>query len=188
MDGLALGLVGGVLANTVYWSILLLLARPRISFSQHVVHDSSVPGCLRVKVRNELPWSVQGLEFSALLVSGTPDQRRYVPLVVHSPSQPILGGWFNARFRRVRYGWLGASHRVVTIERGQSLSAMPYPDSVVAALEGGDEMIVSIRGTDGALLALSRWAVRAYRMEDLATGRFQKGRSLSVRVERVVDV
>ena len=173
MESFFLGVLGGVFANVAYWTLLLMLSRPRIDFSSQIVDDPSEPGFLRVKVRNALPWSVQGLNFEAALVTGDRGRKRYEALHVRSPTQPILGGWAYRSRRRSRYGWLGASHRVVTI--GPSSSA---PLTLAEHLMSGDEIVVSVLGMDGALLSVSRWSVRSYRFDDLSLGFFESGRSL----------
>lgn len=174
MESFLLGVLGGVVANTAYWTILLLLSRPRLAFSECILDDPAEPGSLRVKVRNVLPWSVQGLRFAAVLVTGGAGYKRYESLDVRSPDQPILGGWANRSRRRSRYGWLGASHRVITIAPGP---AAP-PQMLADCLRDGDEIVVSVLGIDGVFLSVSRWVVRSYRVDHLSTGAFASGRSL----------
>ena len=41
MESFFLGVLGGVFANVAYWTLLLMLSRPRIDFSSQIVDDPS---------------------------------------------------------------------------------------------------------------------------------------------------
>lgn len=178
-----MGVAAGVVASALYWTIVIVLSRPRFRFSPAALSElEDAPGSLRVKVLNRMPWSVRGVTFHAALVrEGGAYSRIHEPLVVRSFTQPVMGGWWNAIGRRRRYGWMGASHRVIEISR-----VAPSPRSLADEVKAGAELAVWIECTDGLLLAFRGWVLHVYGASDVQSGIFARGRSL--RSHQVMEI
>lgn len=183
MDAFIVGILGNLLASLVYWSLLLWIARPRIRLSEQLVHDPAEPDFVRIKVANSMPWSASGLEYDATLVMPDPEVGySFHSAQVRAATQAVLGGWALKNYRIARYGRMAASHRILSIRNSVPASISSGTSfSIVREIEGGGELVVTIRATDGALLALTAWQTRTYRAKDLVEGSFNNGRSLEVK-------
>jgi hypothetical protein len=196
---MAAGVLVGLLSSAVGWVIFVMLSHPRLRWSRVVAEwrASGRPGVVyQVKLMNLMPWSCVSVTVEAFLVIMGSDHRRIIVRVpIREAYFPVIGGSLGRNFRRRKYGWLGSSHRVMTLYfTGLSevdLARMRRDDAAVVArckegdlgrlLECGAELLVTATSADGLFLGQSRRTIAVFRRrEDVAAGVFACGRSVSL--------
>lgn len=196
---MAVGVLIGLLSSAVAWVIFVVISHPRLRWSKVVAEGPAVgcPGVVhQVKLLNLMPWSCVSVHIEAfLVVLGAHNNRVIIRVPVRESSFPLIGGSAGRGFRRRKYGWLGSSHRVLTVyvrdiaeldmNRMHSVDAKAikrcHAGALGSLLDHGAELVVSATAADGLFLGQFRRAVAVYRGQAaLVSGAFERGRSVEI--------
>jgi hypothetical protein len=195
----AAGVLIGLLSSAVAWVIFVVISHPRLRWSE-VVAEGPARGnhgvVHQVKLLNLMPWSCVTVQVEAfLVVLGARNDRIIVRVPVRESSFPLIGGSAGRSFRRRKYGWLGSSHRILTVYLRDiaeiDLHRMRRADAgaikrchagdLGSLLDDGAELVVSATAADGLFLGQFRRAIAVYRgREALVSGTFMRGRSVEI--------
>ena len=193
------GVLVGLLSSAVAWVVFVFFSHTRLRWSKQIAERQASDGSgvvYQVKLMNLMPWSCVSVNVEAFLIAVGPDDRRIIVRVpIREPYFPVIGGWLGRGFRRRRYGWLGSSHRVMTlyftgIADVDKARMRPEDTALVARCAAGDlehllagdvELLVSATSADGLFLGQSRRTIAVIRdHQDVVAGVFARGRSLAV--------
>jgi hypothetical protein len=192
-----LGILLGVATSALTWTFSSVLSHPRLRWSDTVVERSRQDRNgvrYQAKLMNARPWSVVAVEVSAfLLLYGEGDSRMLVDVPVKESRYPVIGGFAFPQMRRARYGWMGASHRVVTIavhevgDDGGRLDAAALgllhsgvSGALPMAIGKTGELLLIASATDGFFGGAPRRAARRVTASEISVGVFERGRSFQV--------
>lgn len=193
------GVLIGLLSSAAAWIVFIVVSHPRLRWSKVLAEGSASNGLgvvHKVKLLNLMPWSCVSIQLEAFLVLlGAAGDRIIVRLPIHEGSFPLIGGSVAKRFRRRRYGWLGSSHRVLTLYvrdiAERDLKRMRRADadairccragSLGQLLDSGAELMVSATAADGFFLGQFRRTIAVFRDQSaIVAGTFGPGRSLEI--------
>ncbi len=196
---MAVGILVGLLSSAAAWILFVVVSHPRLRWSKVLAEGAARrgPGVVhQVKLLNLMPWSCVSVQIEAfLVVLGANDDRIIVRVPIGERSFPLIGGSAATGFRRRRYGWLGSSHRVVTIylkdiaeldlNRMRSADAGAikrcHAGDLGSLLDRGAELVISATAADGLFLGQFRRAIAVFRgRAALVSGTFRRGRSLEI--------
>jgi hypothetical protein len=192
-----LGILLGVVTSGVTWTLSSLLSHPRLIWSGKVIERPRLDGNgvrYQAKLLNARPWSVVAVEISAFLVlRGQDGSRVLVDVPVKESQYPLIGGFAFPKARRARYGWMGASHRIITIAVDEltddggrldvtalALMCSVVPCSLPTAIGETGELLLVASATDGFFGGEAVRIVRRVTAGDITPGVFERGRSLRV--------
>jgi hypothetical protein len=196
---MAIGVLVGLLSSATAWIIFLVVSHPRLRWSkvlaERPAHDSE--GVMhQVKLLNLMPWSCVSVRVEAFLVlAGVDGQRIIVRVPINEEFFPLIGGSLFRGYRQHKYGWLGSSHRVMTLyakdvtELDRSRMRNVDADSLKhcrsgalgCLLDSGAELTVSATAADGLFLGQFRRAIAVFRGGDaIVVGTFARGRSVEM--------
>lgn len=196
-----LGILLGVVTSGATWTLSSLLSHPRLRWSGTVIERPRQDGDgvrYQAKLVNARPWSVVAVEVSAFLVLNAEDGSRVlVDVPVKESRYPVIGGFAFPEVRRARYGWMGASHRVVTIavhevsDDGGRLDATALkrlnsgvPGALPTAIGETGELLLVASATDGFFGGEPVRIVHRVTVGEITSGVFERGRSLRVLADR----
>jgi hypothetical protein len=199
MKEMVAGVLIGLVSSAVAWIVFVIVSHPRLRWSKNVVEaqaSDSSSVVHQVKLLNLLPWSCVSVQIEAfLVVLGAHGDRIIIHVPIRGKSFPLIGGSAAREYRRKKYGWLGSSHRILTIYlkeipevdvdrlRSSDASAIKrcHSGDLGALLNGGAELVVSATATDGLFLGQFRRTIAVFRSPtDLMSGAFERGRSTGI--------
>jgi hypothetical protein len=192
-----IGILLGVVTSGVTWTLSSLVSHPRLRWSAIVIERPRQDGNgvrYQAKLMNARPWSIVAVEVSAFLVLPAQEGSRVlVDVPVMESRYPVIGGFAFPNVRRARYGWMGASHRVVTIAVNEvsddggrldgtvlSLLRSGVPGALPTAIGETGELLLVASATDGFFGGEAIRTVRRVTAGDVTSGLFERGRSLRV--------
>ena len=192
-----IGILLGVVTSGVTWTLSSLVSHPRLRWSGTLIERPRQDGNgvrYQAKLMNARPWSVVAVEVSAFLVLHAQDGPRVlVDVPVKESRYPVIGGFAFPSARRARYGWMGASHRIVTIAVNEmsddggrldvttlSLLRSGVPGALLTAIGETGELLLVASATDGFFGGEAAWIVRRLTVGEVTSGVFERGRSLRV--------
>ena len=173
----AIGVLVGLLSSAVAWILFVVVSHPRLRWSELLAERPARDGTgvvHQVKLLNLMPWSCVSVQVEAFLVLPDADGRRIIIRVpIREAFFPLIGGSAARGFRQRKYGWLGSSHRVMTLyvrditeldrSRMRSTDATALKHCQAGALgcllDGGAELMVSATAADGMFLGQFRRAI-----------------------------
>ena len=196
---MAIGVLVGLLSSAVAWILFVVVSHPRLRWSKALAERPASDGSgvvHQVKLLNLMPWSCVSVKVEAFLVLPDADGRMIIVRVpIREGSFPIIGGSAARSFRQRKYGWLGSSHRVMTLyvkditeldrSRMRSADATALSHCRAGALgcllDGGAELVVSATAADGLFLGQFRRAIAVFRESAaIVSGTFARGRSVEI--------
>jgi hypothetical protein len=196
---MAVGVLVGLLSSAVAWILFVVVSHPRLRWSKVLAERPASDGMgvvHQVKLLNLMPWSCVSVQVEAFLVLPGADSRRIIVRVpIREGFFPLIGGSAARGFRQRKYGWLGSSHRVMTLyvkdiaaldcSRMRSADADALKNCRTGALgcllDGGAELMVSATAADGLFLGQFRRAIATFKEGTAVVGgTFARGRSVAI--------
>jgi hypothetical protein len=196
---MAVGVLVGLLSSAVAWILFVVVSHPRLKWSKKLAELPASDGqgvVHQVKLLNLMPWSCVSVQVEAFLVLPGADGRRIIVRVpIREGFFPLIGGSAARGFRQRKYGWLGSSHRVMTLymkditELDRSRMRIADADTLKhcpsgalgCLLDSGAELIVSATAADGLFLGQFRRSIAVFKEATaIVSGTFARGRSVEI--------